>query len=415
MSRYLLLQATEGQARHADRVPQTGSHSQRPGSRLLLCEVDHFRGSDASHLKETSAWCHATAACAKGRGPGSAFRLKGKRAQTAVWLRYQLDTHSLLRVVGAGSFPQRPGDEVGASEVKQVAAGAHAKQRKMMLKRALFGESQDVQGAMQYTCAKVKPGSVHNSQEEGPCGPFLPLQNWNYSRMDSTKAVLMLSEGLEHLDFAMKVFEWQVRRGRWGLIEHPAILKAWQERCVRRVLELPGVQRVRGDQCMYGLQVGGGANRKTTDFMVNGDMLAARLQKRCDGGHQHVPLLHGLPKYAQEYSNKLCVAMLKGAIQEKIKAERAKLSVTELEKWAGPSGWRDGGGGTMVLVTPIGQAISRWRKGGDPRDTSVEKFMGLVGKRLAGVGTSSAMATFVGFYGYFSGNGSLAGDGVSSQ
>ena len=70
---------------------------------------------------------------------------------------------------------------------------------------------------------------------------------------------------------------------------------------------------------------------KPTD---NGDMLAKNLQKRCDGSHGHVHLLHGLAKYAQEYPDRLRVAMVKGATREKIKAERERLSVHELERRA---------------------------------------------------------------------------------
>lgn len=147
-----------------------------------------------------------------------------------------------------------------------------------------------------------------------PCGPFSCLQNLNYSKMEQSRAIALLGEGLEHLSFAMKLYEWQVRRGRWAIFEHPANSRGWKEPCVERVLALDGVERVRGDQCQYGLQVGpdGGPSKKPTDFMVNGKHMAKRLSMRCQGGHTHVPPMNGRAKQAERYPEKLCEAMVRG-------------------------------------------------------------------------------------------------------
>ena len=104
----------------------------------------------------------------------------------------------------------------------------------------------------------------------------------------------MLGDGLEHLEFSMQVYEWQVRRGRKAAFEHPARSRAWNENCVQRVLSLPGVVRVRGDQCQFGLKVSetGEPSKKPTDFMVNGDNMARRLAMRCQGGHTHTRPAH---------------------------------------------------------------------------------------------------------------------------
>ena len=147
-----------------------------------------------------------------------------------------------------------------------------------------------------------------------PCGPFSCLQNLNYDKMETGKAMAMLGEGLQHLEFSMKVYEWQVRRGRKAIFEHPAKSKAWEEECVQRVLKLEGVQRVRGDQCSFGLQVdaSGELSKKPTDFMVNGPHMAKRLGVRCSGDHPHAPLMNGIAKKAEKYPKKLCEAMIKG-------------------------------------------------------------------------------------------------------
>lgn len=124
-----------------------------------------------------------------------------------------------------------------------------------------------------------------------PCGPFSNLQNFNYDKMPIERAMVMLGDGLEHLEFSMQVYEWQVRRGRKAVFEHPAGSRAWNENCVQRVLSLPDVVRVRGDQCQFGLKVSetGEPSKKPTDFMVNGDNMARRLAMRCQGGHTHTP------------------------------------------------------------------------------------------------------------------------------
>lgn len=90
--------------------------------------------------------------------------------------------------------------------------------------------------------------------------------------------MIMLGAGLECLDFGAKVFDWQVRRGKKAVFEHPSPSRPWEEDCAQRVLHMPGVVRVRGDRANmdYGLQE---LSKKPTDFMVNGG-----LPRRCQGG-----------------------------------------------------------------------------------------------------------------------------------
>ena len=83
--------------------------------------------------------------------------------------------------------------------------------------------------------------------------------------------------------------------------------------------------------------------------MVNGDKMEKYLSKRCNGGHQHVPLLHGLARHAQEYPHKLCVAMVKGALEDKKESEKAKPTMENLEGWARRSGWHQAERGEWVL------------------------------------------------------------------
>lgn len=137
--------------------------------------------------------------------------------------------------------------------------------------------------------------------------------------MEKEKAMLVLGEGVSHLEFAMKMFEWQVRRGGVALFEHPAGSKAWQEECVQRAGRLAGVHRVVGDQCQFALRVRPEEelSKKATGFLTNSKGISEELAKRCSGDHEHQPLLGGRAKVAEEYPPKLCEAIVKGVIKEK--------------------------------------------------------------------------------------------------
>ena len=147
-----------------------------------------------------------------------------------------------------------------------------------------------------------------------PCRAFCQIQNLNYPRMGRQKAIAIISEGLGHLEFSMKLFEWQVRRGKVALFEHPDLSKAWVEPSVERVKQLQGVIEVRADQCQFGLRVREDEelNKKPTKFPVNSEAIARRLNQRCDGTHEHQSLMGGRSLKAQEYPPELCRQMVDG-------------------------------------------------------------------------------------------------------
>ena len=126
----------------------------------------------------------------------------------------------------------------------------------------------------------------------------------------------------------MKVYEWQVRRGKIAIFEHPDRSKAWEEECVQRILRMPQVERVRADLCEFGLRVspGDGPSLKPTGFMVNSKHLARRLAKRCTGSHEHQVLEGGTrTKQAEVYPPGLCKAIVKG-LQEEVEEKELKHS-----------------------------------------------------------------------------------------
>ena len=46
--------------------------------------------------------------------------------------------------------------------------------------------------------------------------------------------------------------------------------------------------------------------------MINSFEIAKRLNRRCDGSHNHVQLLNGRASKAQEYPNELCRGIIRG-------------------------------------------------------------------------------------------------------
>ena len=149
-----------------------------------------------------------------------------------------------------------------------------------------------------------------------PCGTFSILQGLSQDKKDPTVWALKVQEGKELLEFAMKLFRWQVHRGKLAIFEHPSTSRAWHEPSVTALLHRPDVWRVRADQCQYGLMVNGRPSKKPTDFMVTGEEIANHLQRRCCGAHEHQQLIGGLARVAQEYPAELCQAMINGAVAE---------------------------------------------------------------------------------------------------
>ena len=193
-----------------------------------------------------------------------------------------------------------------------------------------------------------------------PCGPFSRLQEWNYGRMEFHKAKLMLQEGLHHLDYAMRLYEWQVRRGKIALFEHPRGAKSWEEPRVLRCMSLPGVEVVEADQCAFGLRVREEEhlNRKPTRFMVNSKHMASKLALRCNGNHQHQPLLHGRAKLAEQYPQALCKAVAQGAKQAHQQADTQLVFAAEEEEERDLEDDLD-----EAVEQAGGEAVQRWAAG----------------------------------------------------
>ncbi len=145
-----------------------------------------------------------------------------------------------------------------------------------------------------------------------PCTPFSLLQELNFPKMILEAAIELVGEGLHHWSVAVRVCKWQHKRKKIFLLEHPRTSKAWQEEEVKSLMEMEGVYTCHTDMCAYGLEVGGGPNRKPTTWVTNSREIAEELQRRCTGGHVHVHLMGGRAKEAAVYPRELCEAVVKG-------------------------------------------------------------------------------------------------------
>ena len=119
------------------------------------------------------------------------------------------------------------------------------------------------------------------------------------------------------LDFALEVYEMQVRGGRHFLHEHLASAGSWQEPRVQKMLQRPGVDTVVAHLCQYGLKAKDDMGQwkpamKATRFASSSPEVLRLLSKKCPRRHEHQQLVNGRAKDAAVYPPALCRAILKG-------------------------------------------------------------------------------------------------------
>eukprot|EP00972_Heterocapsa_arctica_P034663 5104695-Heterocapsa_arctica.AAC.1 len=59
--------------------------------------------------------------------------------------------------------------------------------------------------------------------------------------MDPQKVARAKAEGMVLLKFAISVYEWQLRRGRFFIHEHPASAASWQAQEIKSLMSRDGV------------------------------------------------------------------------------------------------------------------------------------------------------------------------------
>ena len=138
------------------------------------------------------------------------------------------------------------------------------------------------------------------------CSAFSQLQRLNFPRMSADKVEQVISHGVMHLEFCMHLCKLQHDQGLYFLFEHPAGASSWDNRLVKGMLEMPAVERVVGNMCMFDMvqedNQGIARVKKATGFMTNSACIAGRLRVKCDKMHRHIVLINGRAKAAEVLS-----------------------------------------------------------------------------------------------------------------
>ena len=210
-----------------------------------------------------------------------------------------------------------------------------------------FSKPADRRRAVEYI-KEQKPYVVMGSP---PCKLFSILQGLNkhVNGEEWTKKFMQRKqEAVEHLEFCVAIYRLQAASGRYWVHEHPNSATSWHEACIRKMVQMPGVIRVRADQCMYGLktQVKDEIRRamKPTGFMTNSWCVAKRLTRRCDGSHPHFSLMEGRASAAEVYPKLLCQEICRGILDQKEYDRKGtactkSLNSVELSKILKEAGW----------------------------------------------------------------------------
>ena len=149
-----------------------------------------------------------------------------------------------------------------------------------------------------------------------PCTLFSALQALSGGVKDKAayaKAVCML-------EFAAKLCEEQYRAGRLFVFEHPASATSWRLPCLMRLASLRNMYAATFHMCQFGMtqedQEGTAYIKKATRILSNSEAIDSMVERKCPGGHRHIPLLNGRAKQAEEYPEALCDAFIVGLLVE---------------------------------------------------------------------------------------------------
>ncbi len=86
------------------------------------------------------------------------------------------------------------------------------------------------------------------------CGPLSQLQAANYKRMSDEEVKQNISQGMEHLKFAMQLCRIQEMSGLYFLFEHPRGASSWKTKTILDMARRSGTYTVRGDMCQFGMR-----------------------------------------------------------------------------------------------------------------------------------------------------------------
>jgi hypothetical protein len=151
-----------------------------------------------------------------------------------------------------------------------------------------------------------------------PCTAFSIINGLNKFKVAAETRERKLVEGKVLLNFALDVYMWQHRRGKYFVHEHPQSASSWSLPEVRAVQCLDGVTSIVNDACVFGMTAidRDGTKKpvkKPTRWMSNAPALLRHLAGRCVGKHpEHTQLLGGRAAKAAVYPPGLVLAIVRG-------------------------------------------------------------------------------------------------------
>ena len=99
------------------------------------------------------------------------------------------------------------------------------------------------------------------------------------------------------MDFMVRLYRQQVDAGRVFVHENTAHATSWALPAIKKMMVEAQVDVFEADQFMYGLKTWGASRhqlvpaKKPTKFMTNSRSVGKELSRRCDGRHEHQPLV----------------------------------------------------------------------------------------------------------------------------
>ena len=133
----------------------------------------------------------------------------------------------------------------------------------------------------------------------------------------------MLRTGRLHLTWSIGLYRAQMRDGHYFLHEYPSGSTSVLEPCLQELLRTPGVFRVRGPMCYWGMTTsdteGEGLVKKEAYWVTNSRFIVAELDRECSNKtgarpwHRHVHLTNHKAHAARIYPPKLVAAILRGS------------------------------------------------------------------------------------------------------
>lgn len=165
-----------------------------------------------------------------------------------------------------------------------------------------------------------------------PCTDWSTVMNLNHDKMGLEETERRRKVAREHLEFCVELYRIQIKGGRYFIHEHPQSAASWHEDVMLELSKEAGVMVTAADQCAYGLKTkgpyGDAPAQKPTRFMTNAPCIASEFSRGCPNRmsrgrtkHQHIPLMNGRAKAAQEHPNRLCEAICRGIVKQ-IDADR---------------------------------------------------------------------------------------------